>query len=131
MSVDISFMNSIKDLVEIKGMIDKANNICHDDPLIQRIEELDRKISRINESFQREDSIKKNHPESPVKIKRKREITKLLESHSRLTSTQLSLITGISRTRCNEYLRELEEQGLAKGIVNNKKKFYRLVRWEK
>ena len=66
-------MNSVKDLVEIKFMIDKATNINNDDPLIQKIEELDRKISKINESFQREDSIKKNHPESPVKIKRKRE----------------------------------------------------------
>jgi predicted ArsR family transcriptional regulator len=79
----------------------------------------------------RDYSIKKSHPESPVKIKRKREIVELLENHKKLTSMQLSLITGISRTRCNEYLRELEEEGMAKGTVDDKKKFYRLVKWEK
>ena len=33
---------------------------------------------------------------------------------------------GLSRARSNEYLRELEEEKIVKGMVVNKKKFYML-----
>ena len=68
--------------------------------------------------------------ESPVKSKRKEGIIRLLSEKS-FTSSELSFATGMSRTRCNEYLKELEKDGIAKGIVKNKKKYYRLARWEK
>ena len=125
-------MKAVRDLIEIKNMIDRSNRFYEtNETLIQKIKSLEKQIDSMKESSQREYSIKKSHPESHVKIKRKKEIMKLLESHKKLTSTQLSIITGISRTRCNEYLRELEEQGITKGIIDNKKKFYRLVKWEK
>ena len=125
-------MNAVRDLVKIKDMIDKGSvSYEKDETIMQKIKELDKKIDSMKDSFQREHYIKKSNPESPVKKKRKREIIKLLESHKKLTSTQLSVITGISRTRCNEYLRELEEQGMANGTVSDKRKFYRLVKWER
>lgn len=126
------FMKVMKDLIEIKDMINKGNILYEkDETILEKIKELDRKIDVIGESLQREsfqkEPININHPESPVKTRRKRGIIKLLESNKKLTSTQLSIITGISRTRCNEYLRELEEEGIAKGTVDDKKKFYRLI----
>lgn len=120
-------MSAVKDLVEIKTMIDKSNVPESDKTVMQKMRELEKKVDSMKESFQRGNPLNK----SPVKIKRKREIIKLLEGHKKLTSTQLSIITGVSRTRCNEYLRELEEEGMAKGTINDKKKFYRLVRWQK
>ena len=129
MSTDISVMNVMKDLVEIKGMIDKSTDFySREETASQKIKELEKKIADVSQPFQTKDC-KKQHPESPVKIKTKKEIIKLLEQHKRLTSTQLSMIKGISRTRSNEYLRELEEQGIAEGLVIKKKKFYRLVKW--
>ena len=91
------------------------------DGLFRNIEDTDKKesITNLNQAN-----------ESPVKSKRKEGIIRLLSENS-FTSLELSFATGMSRTRCNEYLKELEKDGIAKGIVKNKKKYYRLARWEK
>ncbi len=106
----------VKELVEIREAVRVYG--YNEDLIIQKIEEPEKKENRI-------DSV-----ESPVKTKRKESIIKLL-SEKGFASSELSSVTGMSRTRCNEYLRELEKDGMAKGIVKNKKKFYRLARWEK
>ena len=110
----------VKELVEIR----EAVRVHANDGLFQK--EPDKKDGIIKTSPE-------NFPadnESPVKTKRKESIIRLLSERS-LTSLELSFATGMSRTRCNEYLRELEKDGMAKGAVKNKKKFYRLARWER
>ena len=60
------------------------------------------------------------------KIKMKRMIIELLNKQKRLTASELSIKLNLSRTRCSEYLTELERDGVAKGIVISRQKFYEL-----
>ena len=123
-------MNSyVKDLIQIKEIIDNVNNRSSyesDELIIQKINSLDKKIERMMNHFQR---IERNGEESPVIEKRKREIISLLEKHEKLTSSQLSNLLGMSRTRCNEYLKNLEREGITKGKITDMKKFYKLIKW--
>ena len=113
----------VRELVEIREAVKVYK---FDEPLVQKnFEEPDKKDITVDLDRER---IAAN--ESPVKTKRKESVIKLLSEKS-FTSSELSFATGMSRTRCNEYLRELEKDGMAKGIVRNKKKFYRLARWER
>jgi DNA-binding Lrp family transcriptional regulator len=56
----------------------------------------------------------------------KKEIISLLKKHKNLSSSQLSKLIGLSRTRCNEYLKELEREEIAENITVGRKKIYRL-----
>ena len=111
----------VKELVKIREAVKVYG---YDESLVQKnFEELDKKDVIVNPDPPAGD-------ESPVKTKRKESVIRLLSEKS-FTSSELSSATGMSRTRCNEYLRELEKDGMVKGIVRNKKKFYRLARWER
>ena len=125
----------VRDLIEIKEMIGNghANERNEDSDLVLRkLEAISNKIDKINNinNITKKETFIDESQESPVKTKRKAGIIRLL-GDKKLTSAELSALTGISRTRSNEYLRELEKDGIARGIINNKKKFYRLVKWEK
>ena len=130
-------LDVIKDLMEIKTAIEAESktNYYENDPLLKRLEEIDKKIDSMKGLFQKkpvisQDVTKDIATETPVKSKRKKEVMKILKDNKRLTSTQLSTLTGMSRTRCNEYLKALEDNGIAQGTIINKKKFYRLIKWD-
>jgi Fic family protein len=57
----------------------------------------------------------------------KEQIISLLQQNKRLTSSQLSKLVGLSRTRCSEYFRELTREGKTEGIIINRQKYYKLV----
>ena len=61
-----------------------------------------------------------------VERKRINEILKLLKEHEKLTSSQLSEMLGLSRTRCNEYFKLMERLGMVEPILMGKEKFYAL-----
>ncbi|MEM5853467.1 MAG: winged helix-turn-helix domain-containing protein [Candidatus Aenigmatarchaeota archaeon] len=61
-----------------------------------------------------------------VEQKRIEKIISLLQEHGKLSSSQLSQILGLSRTRCNEYFKQMEDLGLVEGIEIGKEKFYKL-----
>lgn len=84
--------------------------------LIKRIENLEQKFEETQ------------LPESPRKSKIKDQITALLEEHKKLSSSQLSKLLGLSRTRCNEYFRDLTKEGITEGILIDRNKFYKLVK---
>ena len=66
------------------------------------------------------------NPLTIVETKRIEEITSLLERHKKLTSSELSELTGLSRTRCNEYFKLMEKLGKVEAIFGGREKFYRL-----
>ena len=71
--------------------------------------------------------ILKEQPERELTIvekKRIEEIKSLLRRHKKLSSWELSELTGLSRTRCNEYFKLMENLGMVEAILNGKKKFY-------
>ncbi|MEM7825085.1 MAG: helix-turn-helix domain-containing protein, partial [Candidatus Aenigmatarchaeota archaeon] len=62
-----------------------------------------------------------------VETKRIEKITDLLQTHKKLSSIQLAHLMGLSRTRANEYLKQMENLGLVYGTIDGKEKYYQLV----
>jgi biotin operon repressor len=63
---------------------------------------------------------------SPVEMRRIEAITGLLQQHGKLSSAELSGHVGLSRTRCNEYFKQMEDMGIVQPVMLGKEKFYRL-----
>jgi biotin operon repressor len=63
---------------------------------------------------------------SPVEAKRMEVITGLLQQHGKISSDDLANLIGLSRTRCNEYFKRMEEIGIVEPVLVGKEKFYRL-----
>ena len=61
-----------------------------------------------------------------MSLKTKDAIKVILQKHKELTSSELSRIIKLSRTRCNEYLKEMENEGILISRINCRKKLYSL-----
>ena len=61
-----------------------------------------------------------------VESKRIENIKSLLKKHEKLSSTELSQLTGLSRTRSNEYFKKMENLGIVKPVLVGKEKYYKL-----
>jgi response regulator of citrate/malate metabolism len=84
------------------------------DNLLKRIEKL-------------EETLGETEDEGIRKGKIKDQTLALLQQHKKLTSSQLSNLIGLSRTRCSEYFRELTREGRTEGVIINRQKYYKLV----
>ncbi|MEM7821341.1 MAG: winged helix-turn-helix domain-containing protein [Candidatus Aenigmatarchaeota archaeon] len=62
----------------------------------------------------------------PVTSKTKEAIKMILQKYGELTPFQLSRLIKLSRTRCNEYLKEMEREGIAVSRTESRKKYYKL-----
>ncbi|MFH7882328.1 MAG: winged helix-turn-helix transcriptional regulator [Candidatus Aenigmatarchaeota archaeon] len=90
--------------------------------LNEKIEKLNSKIMEIEEMISR--GIK--FQSRSVSTKTKDAIKLILKKYGELTSEQLSKVLKLSRTRCNEYLKEMEEEGITKSRIVCRKKLYSL-----
>lgn len=90
----------------------------------ERIQENQKLLKEFNKKYtkMRQKKIKS----IPYKTKTKEAIKLILKKHGNLTSNQLCKLIGLSRTRCNEYLKKLEKNGEAVGEVIERKKYYSL-----
>jgi hypothetical protein len=70
--------------------------------------------------------LSRSKSDSIRKIKMKRLILELLEKEKRMTASDVSVKLDLSRTRCSEYLTELERDNVLKGIVISRQKFFEL-----
>lgn len=61
-----------------------------------------------------------------VEFKRIEKISELLQQHGKLSSSQLAQLMNLSRTRCNEYFKQMEDLGIVEPLIVGKEKFYRL-----
>jgi len=61
-----------------------------------------------------------------VETRRIERIISVLKHHDRLNSVQLGQLLGLSRTRCNEYLKKMEAIGILEGELLGKEKYYKL-----
>ena len=61
-----------------------------------------------------------------VETKRIERIITFCKQHERLNSMQLGQLMGLSRTRCNEYLKKMEVMGLLESELTGKEKYYKL-----
>jgi response regulator of citrate/malate metabolism len=89
------------------------------------IAKLDKLAQRVNAI---EEKIEENKEEGVRKVKVKEQILSLLEQRKKLSSSELSNLINLSRTRCSEYFRELSKEGLSEGIIVGRQKYYKLVR---
>jgi Fic family protein len=120
----IEFLQKIKpvlissSLPELKIRSQESMNVAQEadnlDELVQRIEKIE-KFLEIGE----DDGVRKT--------KIKEQIISLLQQNKKLTSSQLSKLIGLSRTRCSEYFRELTREGTTEGVIINRQKYYKIV----
>ncbi len=101
--------------------------------ILERMKELDQKIQE-NQSLLKDLGkkyvrvIEKKKRSIPLKERTKTAIRIILKKHGKLTSNQLSKIIQLSRTRCSEYLKEMEEAKIVRGETIKRKKYYSIRR---
>ena len=115
-------------MFDLKHLIEKSSSTILPDNEgdVKRIHsELDALNKRFDELKDVVVGVKKEG-ESSRKKKVKGEIVRLLQENKKLNPTQLGKLLGLSRVRANEYLREMEDDKILRGIVIKKRKFYLL-----
>ena len=90
-----------------------------------KLSEMDKKIDNIRPYKYLGTS---DQPEGYRKSKIKLMIRSLLDEHKRLTANQLSKMVNLSRNRCSEYLKEMEADGITRGVEIRRQKFYETAR---
>lgn len=114
-----------EDLLKIKSIIIrkpvKVSPSTADGEFSNQLSELSQKVDKII------NILKPKLQDSQKKLKTKKEIISILNMQRSITSSQLSKLIGLSRTRCNEYLKEMEKNGIVTGMFVGRKRVYKLV----
>lgn len=97
---------------------------------LEKVRNLNRKIDTINSRIKAFEEVASTNgleikPQT-MTVKTKDAIKLILQKHHELTSSELSRIIKLSRTRCNEYLKEMENEGILTSKINCRKKLYSL-----
>jgi response regulator of citrate/malate metabolism len=97
---------------------------------LEKLRTVNRKIDTINTKLRAfEDVASTNGFEikpQTMSSKTKDAIRLILQKHKELTSSDLGRLIKLSRTRCTEYLREMENEGILASKINCRKKLYSL-----
>lgn len=112
-----------KDLLKIKDLIGGLKRIKPDtgmSEMFTQLKEISGKIEKI------EGELKKKK-QTQVRLKRKKQIIFLLNQHKKLTASGVGKLLKLSRTATNEYLKEMEKEGMVKGENSGKERFYSLI----
>lgn len=89
------------------------------DVMNKKLEDLEKRIS---------DDVEEQTSSIPLTLKNRSAIKLIIERYGKITSSQLSKLIKLSRTRCNEYLVEMEKDGILVSKRDGRKKFYSLRR---
>jgi response regulator of citrate/malate metabolism len=100
------------------GLEDKINEMN------SRLEEVAGKMDELMFLYQ-SNSRGKTNP-SVRKLKVKEIVNLLIQQHGMLSAPQLSDMMNLSRTRCSEYLKEMELNGVLVSELKCRKKFYQI-----
>jgi hypothetical protein len=90
--------------------------------LKEKISEIDTKLKEVEDIISRGGFKLQTHA---ISSKTEDAIKIILQNHGELTSSQLSKLIKLSRTRCNEYLKEMELQGELLSRIDCRKKLYK------
>lgn len=97
---------------------------------IERLKNLGQKIDRIEAKVLNiDDTISSTGiklQQRTIAVKTKEAIKMILQKYNEITPSQLSKLIKLSRTRCNEYLKQMEDEGMMLSRVDSRKKFYSL-----
>jgi len=95
---------------------------------LERLKKISEKIDKIEAKLKGLDDIVSAGGMSlqprTISVKTKDAIRLMLQKYGKVTPSQLSKLIKLSRTRCNEYLKEMENEGIALSIIECRKKFY-------
>src|SRR4030042_1558673 len=98
------------------------------DHIKERRDEMSQKISHLHERIDTIEGRKAGRKEDGAKKSRMKKIIEdNLREHGKLTSYDLAQVLSLSRTRCSEYLNEMERAGVIKGVTFKRKRFYEIV----
>lgn len=91
------------------------------DKLYEMLQELSRSKIEIQQSSNKDSTIlsRSDKTKDAIKI--------ILKRKGKMTSEELCKIIGLSRTRCNEYLKDLERNKEAKSEIIGRKKYYKII----
>lgn len=133
----IKFLGQEKKIQGSEEELNKQLNIqyAHIFKLIEDVREINHKIDKLqllvedilkskNEISQ---TVQKELPTLTKKDKTRDAIKLILRKKGKMTSDDLCKIIGLSRTRCNEYLKDLERNKEAKSEVMGRKKYYKII----
>ena len=90
--------------------------------LKEKIDKINSKLNEIEDIISRGGFKLNTHA---VSSRTREAIRLILQKHVELTSAELSRLINLSRTRCNEYLKEMELEGELESRINCRKKLYR------
>ena len=97
---------------------------------IERLKNLGQKIDRLESKLLAiDDTISSTGiklQQRTISVKTKDAIRMILQKYNEITPAQLSKLLKLSRTRCNEYLRQMEDEGTTMSRIDSRKKFYSL-----
>ena len=107
-----------EDLLRIKDLVGRASQVRVrnvKDEVITQLKELGYRIEKIEKNAKK--------LESNVNLKRKKQIIFLLKEKS-MTAADIGKALKLSRNRANEYLKSIEKEGIIKGSIIERKKYY-------
>jgi biotin operon repressor len=91
--------------------------------LASKIENIEKKMAILEELIKEQGVEIKPRP---VSEKTKEAIKTLLKKYGSLNAWQLGKLLNMSRTRCAEYLKQMEEEGILVSEWKSRKKYYSL-----
>lgn len=121
----MDYLSKLKTLVLANKELEPASkpeDISPNNELIVKINDLSERMESLEGKFdvEKDDSARKS--------KIKEQILSFLQQHKKLSSVELSNLVNLSRTRCNEYFKELSDERLVEGVIVGRQKYYKLVK---
>jgi DNA-binding transcriptional regulator GbsR (MarR family) len=97
----------------------------------ERLDDISQKLSNLHEridGIEGKKHVAEKSSEDGIKKSRiKKTIESNIREHGKLTSYDLAQILSLSRTRCSEYLNEMERAGVIKGVTVRRKRYYEIL----
>ena len=112
-----------KDVLRIKDLIGRSRKVKlrdSKDEVITQLKEMGHRIEKIEKKFKKKS----------ISTKRKKQIIFLLKNKE-MTSAEVGKALKFSRSRANEYLKAMEDDGILEGVLRGKKRYYKIKRIEK
>ena len=90
---------------------------------LKKVHKMDSRLRDIENTIKTDGMVVKS---TTISSKVKETIRIILLKQPAITSVQLSRSLNMSRTRCNEYLKEMENDGILASFLKCRKKYYKL-----
>lgn len=94
---------------------------------LKKMGKIDTRLRELENAIKSEGMVVKS---TTITSKMKESIRVILLKQNAVTSSQLARILNMSRTRCNEYLKSMENDGILESFTKCRKKYYK-IRQEK